>query len=203
MTILGYKPSTLILWVVLSLPALAILPALFGDDAKAFHRLLHPTGEWAARFMIVGMMASGLMLLFRGKSWPRWLMHHRRDIEVAAFAYAALHTIVYVIDRGTLDRILGPLWKTEIWTGWLAMLIFIPLAVTSNDAAQRWLRARWKSLQRLAYPAAVLVLIHWAALHNWGSWPPAAVHFAPLAALSAYRLWYWYLRPRPVTSSPA
>ena len=203
MTILGYKPSTLILWVVLSLPALAILPALFGDDAKAFHRLLHPTGEWAARFMIIGMMASGLMLLFRGKSWPRWLMHHRRDIEVAAFAYAALHTIVYVIDRGTLDRILGPLWKTEIWTGWLAMLIFIPLAVTSNDAAQRWLRARWKSLQRLAYPAAVLVLIHWAALHNWGSWPPAAVHFAPLAALSAYRIWYWYLRPRPATLAKA
>ena len=109
MTFFGYKPSTLILWVVLCLPALAILPALFGDDAKAFHRLLHPTGEWAARFMIIGMMASGLMLLFKGRSWPRWLVHHRRDIELAAFAYAALHTLVYVIDRGTLQRILDPL----------------------------------------------------------------------------------------------
>ena len=203
MTFFGYKPSTLILWVVLCLPALAILPALFGDDAKAFHRLLHPTGEWAARFMIIGMMASGLMLLFKGRSWPRWLVHHRRDIELAAFAYAALHTLVYVIDRGTLQRILDPLWKTEIWTGWLAMLIFVPLAVTSNDAAQRWLRAGWKQMQRLAWPAAGLVLIHWAALKNWGSWPPAAVHFAPLAALSAYRLWYWYLRPRPARPTAA
>ena len=44
MTILGYKPSTLILWVVLALPGLPLLPALMGDDPQAFHRLLHPTG---------------------------------------------------------------------------------------------------------------------------------------------------------------
>lgn len=197
MTILGYKPSTLILWIVLALPGLTMLPALTGGDPEALHRLLHPTGEFAARFMIIGMMASGLMLLFRGQSWPRWLMHHRRDIEVAAFVYAALHTVIYVIDQGTLDRILAALPKTDIWTGWLAMAIFVPLAVTSNDAAQRWLRTGWKALQRLAYPAAVLVLIHWAALHDWGSWPPAAVHFGPLIALWLYRLWYWNLRSRP------
>ena len=81
MTFLGYKPSTLLLWVVLSLPALTMIGPLLGDDARAFHRLLHPTGEWAARLMIIGMMASGLMLVFRGRQWPRWLMHHRRDIE--------------------------------------------------------------------------------------------------------------------------
>jgi hypothetical protein len=44
-----------------------------------------------------------------------------------------------VIDRGTLDRIVDALHRTEIWTGWLAMLIFLPLAITSNNAAQRWL----------------------------------------------------------------
>jgi sulfoxide reductase heme-binding subunit YedZ len=104
MSFFGYKPSTLILWIVLSLPALPMIGPLFGDDPQAFHRLLHPTGEFAARFMIIGMMASGLMLLFRGQSWPRWLLHHRRDIEVAAFIYAALHTVVYVIDRARWTR---------------------------------------------------------------------------------------------------
>ena len=203
MTFLGYKPSTLMLWVVLSLPMLAILPALLGDDTQAFHRLLHPTGEWAARFMIIGMMASGLMLLFRGRHWPRWLLHHRRDIEVAAFVYAALHTYIYVVDKGTLERILDALPKVEIWAGWAAMAIFVPLALTSNNASQRWLRTGWKSLQRTVYPAAVLTLVHWAALKNWGSWPPAAMHFAPLVALSAYRIWYWYLRPRAATPAKA
>ncbi|MCB6177769.1 ferric reductase-like transmembrane domain-containing protein [Rhodobacter sp. Har01] len=188
--------SSYILWAVMALPALGMIGPLLGDDARAFHHLLHPTGEWSARLMIIGMMASGLMLLFRGRSWPRWLLHHRRDIEVAAFLYAAVHTWVYVVDRGTLERILAALPHTDIWTGWLAFLIFIPLAVTSNDVSQRWLSAGWKRLQKLAYPAAVLVLIHWAALHNWGSWPPAAIHFGPLIALWAYRVWYWYLRPR-------
>ncbi|MBL9055603.1 MAG: iron reductase [Rhodobacteraceae bacterium] len=193
----SYQRSTYILWAVMALPALTMAGALFGADARAFHGLLHPTGEWAARLMIIGMMASGLVLLFRGQSWPRWLLHHRRDIEVAAFVYAALHTIVYVIDRGTLERILAALPETTIWTGWLAMLLFVPLAATSNNAAQRWLRTGWKQVQRLAWPAAVLVLIHWAALHDWGGWAPAMVHFGPLLALWAYRLWFWNLRQRP------
>ena len=201
MTISGYKPSTLALWVVLALPALTMISPLLGGDAQAFHRLLHPTGEWAARFMIIGMMASGLMLLFKTHQWPRWLVHHRRDIEVAAFVYAALHTLVYVVDRGTLARIIEALPQTEIWTGWLAMLIFVPLAFTSNNTAQRWLHTGWKTLQRFSYPAAVLVLIHWAALHDWGGWVGPVINFAPLIGLWAYRLWYWYLRPRPLATA--
>lgn len=193
----SYQRSTYILWAVMALPALTMIGALFGSDPRAFHGLLHPTGEWAARLMIIGMMASGLLLLFRGRHWPRWLLHHRRDIEVAAFAYAALHTLVYVIDRGSLARIVEALPETYIWTGWLAMLLFVPLAITSNNAAQRWLRAGWKQVQRLAWPAAVLVLLHWAALHNWGGWAPALVHFGPLLAIWAYRMWYWTLRQRP------
>ncbi|MCC6518142.1 MAG: iron reductase [Tabrizicola sp.] len=196
MTFFGYKPSTLALWVVLSLPALTMIDPLLGDNARAFHRLLHPTGEWAARFMIIGMMASGLMLLFRKQQWPRWLMRHRRDLGVAAFAYATLHLVVYVIDRGALDRIIEQVSQVRIWTGWLAFLVFVPLAVTSNDAAQRWLGTGWKTMQRMAWPAAILVLIHWAAMKDWGNWSPAAVHFGPLVALWGYRLWYWYLRQR-------
>ena len=34
MTFLGYKPSTLALWVVLSLPALTMIGPLLGDDAQ-------------------------------------------------------------------------------------------------------------------------------------------------------------------------
>lgn len=189
------KPSTLILWALLALPVLPMLPALFGSDGRAFHGLLHPSGEFATRFMIIGMMATPLMMLFRMQRWPRWLLHHRRDIEVAAFLYAMLHTAIYVIDRGTLDRVIDQLPQVRIWAGWLALALFLPLGLTSNDAAQRWLGRGWKQLQRLAYPAAGLVLLHWAALHDWGGWLPAMVHFAPLAALSAYRLWYWNLRP--------
>ncbi len=185
-------------WVLLSLPALGMFSALTGDDPRAFHRLLHPTGEFAARFMIIGMMATPLMMIFRTARFPRWLLKQRRYLGVAAFGYAALHTFVYVVDEGTLAKILGDLSKFEIWTGWLAFAVFIPLAATSMDYAQRVMGTWWKPLQRWTYAAAVLTLLHWASLHNWNGWVPAAVHFGPLAGLSAYRIWYWYLRPRPV-----
>ena len=189
MTLFDQRPSTLIRWVILALPALPMLDPLFGHDARALHRLLHPTGGSAARFTIIGIMASGLMLLFKGQTWTRWLIHHRRDIEAAAFIWTAVHALVYVIDRGTLDRIIKALPHTEIWTGRVAMLLFVPLAITSNSMAQRWMHSGRETRQRAAYPAAVLVLIPLAALHNWGNWPPAEGHVGPLLALWAYGLW--------------
>ena len=49
------------LWAVLALPSLAMISPFFGEDARVFHRLLHPTGECAARFMIISMMDTPLM----------------------------------------------------------------------------------------------------------------------------------------------
>tara|TARA_R110002012_G_scaffold320887_1_gene546663 strand:- start:300289 stop:300906 length:618 start_codon:yes stop_codon:yes gene_type:complete len=76
-----------------------------------------------------------------------------------------------------------------IWTGWLAFLIFVPLAITSTDGWIRRLGSRWKTLQRFVYGAAVLTLLHWASLHDWGGVAPMLVHFGPLGALEAYRVW--------------
>jgi sulfoxide reductase heme-binding subunit YedZ len=50
----------------------------------------------------------------------------------------------------------------------------------------RALKAGWKRLQRLAYPAAVLTLVHWLFIHN-NRWV-ALAHFAPLALLELWRL---------------
>jgi hypothetical protein len=38
-------------------------------------------------------------------------------------------------------------------------------------------------------------VLHWASLHSWEHPLAAIVHFAPLASLETYRVWYWYLRP--------
>ena len=188
--------SPYLLWFILSLPALGMFSALTGDDARAFHRLLHPTGEFAARFMIISMLATPLMMMFRTQRWPRWLVKNRRYFGVAAFGYAALHTVFYLIDEGTAAKVIADLPKLYIWTGWVAFAIFVPLAVTSMDYFVRKMGPNWKTLQRTTYAAAVLTLLHWAALHDWGGVGPALVHFLPLAALEAYRVWYWYLRPR-------
>ncbi|MGB5558149.1 MAG: ferric reductase-like transmembrane domain-containing protein, partial [Paracoccaceae bacterium] len=120
---------------------------------------------------------------FKGARWPRWLMKRRRYLGVAAFGYAALHTVLYLIDEGAVAFTAGEISNIYIWTGWLAFLIFVPLAVTSTDGWIRSLGPTWKTLQRFVYVAAVLTLIHWATLHDWGGVGAALVHFGPLVLL--------------------
>lgn len=192
------------LWLLLSLPAFGFVSALAtSSDPRIFHELLHPTGEFSARFMIIAMLASPLVLLLRGWRGPQWLKKNRRYFGVAAFGYAALHTLFYLIDEGSAAKVIADVPKLYIWTGWVAFVIFIPLAVTSTDYFVRRMGKSWKTLQRLTYGAAVLTLLHWTALHDWGGLGPALVHFVPLAALEAYRVWYWYVRPRDPSGSTA
>ena len=190
------------LWLLLSLPAFGMALTLSqSSDAATIEKLLHPTGEFSARFMIIAMLASPLVLVLRGWRGPQWLKKNRRYFGVAAFGYAALHTVFYIIDKGTAANVINDISRFYIWTGWLAFLIFIPLAVTSMDYFVRRMGRSWKTLQRTTYAAAVLTLAHWAALHHWGGIAPALVHFGPLALLESYRIWFWYLRPRPQLSA--
>lgn len=186
------------LWALLALPAVAMTVAIFtSDDPTMLHRMVHPSGEFSARFLILAMMATPLAMVLRGWRGPQWMKRNRRYLGVAAFGYALLHTILYLIDKAALNPILSDLPKFYIWTGWVAFVIFVPLALTSNDWFVRKLGTWWKWLQRWTYAAAVLTLAHWAALNDWGGVAPSLIHFGPLIALEAYRVWYWYLRPRP------
>jgi len=176
------------IWALFSIPAVGMLiEALTSDNARIFHILVHPSGEFSARFMIIAMMATPLCLLLKGWRGPLWLKKNRRYLGVAAFGYALLHTVFYILDKASVDRIIDELPRLYIWTGWVAFVIFIPLAVTSMDYFVRVMGPRWKTLQRWTYPAAVLTLVHWAAIHNWNSPAAAIVHFAPLAILETYR----------------
>ena len=202
MTTLTRLLSPYWLWALLALPGLGFTNMLIASsDPRIAHELLHPTGEFAARFMIIAMMATPLALLLKGWRGPRWLVKNRRYFGVAAFFYAAAHTVLYLVDKGSVARILAELPHLYIWTGWLAFLIFVPLAITSTDGWVRRLGPRWKRLQRTTYAAAALTLLHWAALHDWGGIAPALVHFGPLAVLEAYRIWYWHIRRRAIQAS--
>ena len=187
--ILNKKPT---FWALLCLPAMLMMrPYVFGDVIAM--DMLRPTGEWSARFMIAAMVLSPLLSLIGPRPWLSWLIQRRRALGVAAFGYAILHLIFYIIDMGNLDDILAEFWALGIWTGWAAILLFVPLGLTSNDASMRALKAGWKRLQRLVYPAAVFVLVHWIFIHNdLGS---ALLHFIPLVLLVAAR---YFLVNRPI-----
>ena len=84
-----------------------------------------------------------------------------------------------------LKPILAEFWAPGIWTGWAAFLVFLPLAITSNDASMRRLKRGWKRLQRLAYIAALLTLAHWLLIHDGVG--AALAHFIPLLAIELLR----------------
>ncbi len=173
-----------LLWTMLSIPAIWVLVGWVQGRIDSMD-MLHPTGEWSARFMILAMMIGPLLSLFGSKSWVAWLVARRRYFGVAAFCYALLHLIFYLIDMGNLPDILAEWLMPGIWTGWAAFLLLLPLAATSNAASVRALKTGWKKLQRLVYPAAILTLLHWIWVHN--SYQGALVHFAPLLIVSVLR----------------
>lgn len=185
--------SPYIFWLLLALPAIPMLISLAEGSLRG---VLHPSGEFSARFMIIAMMLTPLVMLAPKVRAFRWLMARRRAIGVAAFFYGALHTLAYVMREGSMTKIIAELPQPGIWTGWLAFALFVILAVTSNDASLRWLKTGWKTVQRLVYPAAVLTLAHWVfESHGLGG---IIVHFTPLALLEIYRigrnLHWWHFR---------
>ena len=173
-------------WALLALPSVPMIAGGLTPGAD-LERLLHPTGEFAARFMILAMMLTPLRMIFPKSSALIWLMRRRRFLGVAAFGYALLHTVYYLVDLGVWSAIAADVLKFGIWTGWLAFIIFVPLALTSNDWSIRQFGPGCKNLQRFVYVAAIATLAHWIFIHN--NIGPALVHFLPLALLEIWRVW--------------
>ncbi len=185
--------SRYFIWAILALPSIPMILALISNQPgpegmKVAEMLLHPTGEFSARFLIIAMILTPMRMLFPSSEFWRWMMKRRRYIGVAAFAYAAFHTVLYIVDMASLQAILGEALALGIWTGWLAFFVFVPLAITSNDWSVRKMGAKWKTLQRWVYLGAIGTLVHWMFVHN--NFGPALDHFVPLAGLESYRIWH-------------
>lgn len=178
--------SRYLLWGVLALPFLGLLNSIRDIDLY-YGDVLHQSGELAARLLLVTLAITPLRLFFANAGWPKWLMERRRYLGVAAFMYAGLHTVVYLHRKIGSGLVLQEAREFSMWTGWLALAIFVPLALTSNDASVRWLRTRWKKLHRWIYPAALLTFVHW--IFAAFSFVPGLIHFCVLCVLESYRIW--------------
>src|SRR5690606_34040169 len=118
---------------------------------------LHHLG-FVACLLLVGVLTfTPLRVLF-----PKWdvalaLNRHRRLVGVSAFAYGLLHFAVHVLYQydgtyeGTTAQLATELQKPFQLTGLVALVILFVLAITSANAAVRWLGGKkWKNLHRLA-----------------------------------------------------
>lgn len=173
-----------LLWMLLALPGAAMLAGLLGGEALAMD-LLHPSGETSVRLMVLALLPGPLAEAFGAGRFLRGWLAIRRNLGVAAFAYALLHLALYIVDMGMVSAILDELALPAIWTGWLALFAMLAPAAISFDTAMRRLKRRWQQLQYLVYPALALALAHWLLL-DW-NWQPAALHLLPLIGAWALR----------------
>lgn len=145
--------AKMILWILLTLPATVFLFRFFTGGTSG--SLIASSGEWSARLIIVALMLTPLMKLFPGYAAVRWLLRHRRAFGVAAFAYAFLHLVFYVLDMETIANMVAELSAPAIWTAWLAFVLLLPPALASSDAAMRSLGRWWKRIQRPILPRSL------------------------------------------------
>ncbi len=102
----------------------------------------------------------------------------RRNFGVAGFCYISAHFIIfYWWDRdGSVSSTVHEILTREyLWFGFGALVLMIPLAVTSTDAMVAWLGAkRWKQLHRLTYAIVLAGCVHYYLLVKSDVRPPAA-----------------------------
>ena len=180
-------------WVLLALPGI-VLTYRYARGVTFYGEYLHATGELGVRGLMLALAVTPLKLMFPDAGWVRWLAARRRYLGVAAFGYSLLHTVAYLERRATFTAIIEDAAELSLMTGWIALLVMLALAVTSNDAAVRALRSGWKRLHRTVYLAAVLTFAHWIL----SAFDPTAayVYLGILAALEAIRLVLGYRMSR-------
>ena len=121
--------------------------------------LTHETGEWALRFLLFTLCITPLRRL----THVNWLVKLRRMLGLFAFFYAVLHFITYVWLDQFFDwqEILIDIPKRPFITiGFVALILLLPLAITSTSAMQKRLKKRWLILHKLVYVIPMLVVVH-------------------------------------------
>lgn len=185
--------SKVLLFPLLLAPLLWLLWAGFTghlgpDPSKA---LVDQAGLWAIRCLLLCLAMTPLRRLTGRSFWIRY----RRMLGLFALFYALVHVSSYVF------LLFGARWsalaveltrRPYIIVGSLALLLMLPLGLTSTRAMQRRLRYRWIQLHRLIYPLSLLALLHFIWVKKLGLhaiWPYALA----LLLLLGMRLW-WFFR---------
>jgi sulfoxide reductase heme-binding subunit YedZ len=180
--VVGAPPT---LWLLLAAPA-AWMSARYLTGASAYGEFIHESGDVAVKLLIVTLAVTPLRLLFPSARWPAWLLRRRRDLGVATFAYAMLHTAAYLERKASASLVFQEAAEPGLWTGWAAAAIFAALAITSNNASVRALGRSWKRLHRLVYLGAALTFAHW--ILTAFDPVPAFAHLGALLLLQALRV---------------
>ena len=159
----------------------------FSLGANPAETILHITGDWTLRFLLISLAITPL----RRITMIGGLIRFRRLLGLFAFFYGVLHLAAYIgFDRFFVLSEIGAdiIKRPFITVGFAALLLMTPLAITST---RQWVMrlggARWQKLHRLVYAVAVLGVLHYWWLVKRDITEPL-IYALILAALLAYRV---------------
>ena len=129
-----------------------------GLGVEPINALEREYGEVALKLLIVGLAITPLR-----KHLGLNLLKFRRAVGLSAFFFVVAHFGVWaLLDVQSVDRVVADVLKRPYVTiGLAAMLLLIPLAITSNNLSIRKLGPTWRKLHLLTYPAVALGALHY------------------------------------------
>jgi sulfoxide reductase heme-binding subunit YedZ len=156
-----YKP---LVFIACLLPLVWLASGAFGwfgatlgvDPVK---ELEHECGKTALNLLLLTLAVTPV----RELTGQPQLLRLRRMLGLFAFFYVLLHFTIYLVldlelNFATLGADIAK--RPYITIGFTALLLLIPLAVTSTNGMMRRLGRRWQTLHRLVYAIAVLGVWH-------------------------------------------
>jgi sulfoxide reductase heme-binding subunit YedZ len=150
----------------LTLLVLQAVGYLGGLGANPVEQILNVCGKTGLNLLMLTLCITPI----RRATGVNRLISFRRLLGLFAFFYLALHFSTYaLLDLGLLyapGQAFGTLLvdiaeRPYITVGFTALLLLIPLAVTSTHGMQRRLGKNWTKLHRLVYVVGVLGVVHY------------------------------------------
>ena len=183
-----YKP---VVFLTCLIPLVWMTCSLFGwlglsvavDPVKFLERRC---GRTALNLIMITLMVTPVRQMARLPN----LVRLRRMLGLFAFFYVLLHFTVYVVlDLDLNWHMVGTdiVKRPYITVGFSALLLLIPLAITSTNRMMRRLGRRWSRLHRLLYLIAALGVWHFYWQEKIDERTPLE-YSAVLAVLLGYRV---------------
>ncbi len=169
--------------------------------ANPIEAITRGSGEWALRLLLITLAITPLRRL---TGWY-WLLRLRRMLGLFAFAYGVAHFGIYL----WLDQFFD--WRAIvhdiaerpfITVGFAALVLMLPLALTSTHGAMRRMGGRkWQALHRSIYGIAILAVVHFWWLVKADILRPL-IYAVILAVLLGMRAWWREVERRRQLSVP-
>lgn len=163
------KRQTVALWVMGApafLPLLFMLPSFLTLNTSAMNSAeADVLGSGSEILLLMTLLITPMTTLTRQRWFVPLRQFYGMMFAVTAFTDATTASITTGFAGGVLGRLAG---HSFLLVGFIMVMLLIPLFLTANNRARRWLGRYWKPLHRTIYVIWGLLVLHLTLLAGLG-----------------------------------